>query len=125
VLTLFLLLAGLAAAYFITPAQFLDHVIGAGAGFSAFAILAWAYRFIRGREGLGFGDAKLLGGLGAWVAWQGLATVVLFAAVLALAGVLVRGLQGARLNLNDRVPFGAYISAAGWLVWLYGPLALG
>ena len=124
-LTLFLLLTGLGAAYLIDPAQFLDHIIGAGVGFLAFAVLAWVYRVLRGREGLGFGDAKLLGGIGAWVAWQGLASVILFAAALGLLVVLARGLMGTRLSATDRVPFGTFLAGAGWLVWLYGPLTLG
>ncbi len=124
-LTLFLLLAGFGIIYLINPEQFLDHIIGAGVGFAGFAILAWAYRVLRGREGLGLGDAKLLGGIGAWVAWQGLASVILIAAALGLLVALARSLMGARLNITDRVPFGAFLAGGAWLVWLYGPLILG
>lgn len=121
-LTLFLLLSGLAAAFAIDPSQLNDRLIGAAAGFALFALLAWGYRAVRKREGMGFGDAKLIGGLGAWVSWQGLATVVLFAAVLGLLVVLGRALMGARLSATDRLPFGTFLALAGWLVWLYGPL---
>jgi len=120
VLTLPLAVAGLGIAYAIEPASVVDHAIGAGAGLAGFAALAFAYRWIRGRDGLGLGDAKLLGAGGAWVAWQGLATVILFAAVIGLALVLMRRRSG--VAPTDRIAFGPAVAAAIWLVWLYGPL---
>jgi len=122
-LSLFLLLTGFAAAFAFDPLRFSDHVLGAGAGVLLFALLAWGYQALRGREGLGFGDAKLLGGLGAWVAWQGLPSIILFGASLGLFAVLIKAQSGKRLKATDRLPFGSFLAAAGWLVWLYGPLS--
>ena len=71
--TLPLIPAGIAVAYFIAPGLPAQHLIGAVAGFAVFVLVRWAYRRLRGREGLGLGDAKLLAAAGAWVGWVGLA----------------------------------------------------
>ncbi len=124
-LTLPLIPAGLAVAYAIEPARLGDHAIGAGLGFLAFAAIGWVYRRVRGREGLGLGDAKLLAGAGAWVSWSGLASIVLVAALAALAVVLARWLAGRAPSPTERVPFGPYLCLGAWLVWLYGPVMPG
>jgi leader peptidase (prepilin peptidase)/N-methyltransferase len=120
--TLPLLLAGLAIAYIIMPDAWADHAIGAVAGFAAFAALAYFYKALRGRDGLGLGDAKLTAALGAWVAWQGLPTLVLWASLLGLCWALLRAASGQRLRPADKIPFGPFLAVGGWLVWLYGPL---
>ena len=125
VLTLPLALAGLGVAYAIAPEMLLDHVIGAAAGFAVFAALAEFYRRLRGRHGLGLGDAKLLGAAGAWLGWNGLPTVVLYAAFIGLALVLARRVRGEALQAGDKLAFGPALAAATWLVWLYGPLVAG
>ncbi len=122
VLTLPLIPAGLAVAWLVEPAKLLPHGIGAAAGFAAFAALAWGYRRLRGREGLGLGDAKLFAAAGAWVSWQGLGSVLLWAALPALAVTLVLGLGRGGLSGRTPLPFGAYLAAGLWLTWLYGPL---
>jgi leader peptidase (prepilin peptidase)/N-methyltransferase len=122
VITVPLAVAGLAVAWFVDPASSLDHVIGAAAGFLLFTAVAWFYRSWRRRDGLGGGDAKLLGALGAWVGWQGLPTVVLYAAVSGLALALILATRGRRVELGHRLPFGPHLCLGGWLVWLYGPL---
>ncbi len=135
-LTLPLAVAGLAVAWAIDPAIVVDHLIGVVVGFAAFAAVAALYRRLRGRDGLGLGDAKLLGALGAWVGWPGLPTIVLYAAgaglLWALARPRVRSGAGSggngraiRLDPARRLPFGPFLCLAGWLVWLYGPLVLG
>lgn len=122
VITVPVALAGLAVAWFIDPATILDHVIGAVAGFGLFMAIAWLYRVLRRRDGLGGGDAKLLGALGAWVGWQGLPSTVLYAAVSGLALALILAARGQRIELGGRLPFGPHLCLGGWLVWLYGPL---
>ena len=122
VLTLPLIPAGLAVAWLVDPAKLLSHAIGAAAGFLAFAALAWGYRRLRGREGLGLGDAKLFAAAGAWVSWIGLGSVLLWAALPALAVTLVLGLRRGGLSARTPLPFGAYLAAGLWLTWLYGPL---
>lgn len=135
-LTLPLALGGLAVSWVIDPALVIDHLIGVAVGFAAFATVAALYRAWRGRDGLGVGDAKMLGALGAWVGWQGLPTVVLYASgtalLWALAWALVQllacphgGGYKTRLDPAQRLPFGPFLGLAGWLVWLYGPLSFG
>jgi leader peptidase (prepilin peptidase) / N-methyltransferase len=123
-LTLPLIAAGLAGAWLIEPARLGDHALGAAAGFIGFAVIAWLYRRLREREGLGRGDAKLLGAGGAWLGWQALPSVVALAAVVALAVALAGTLLGAKLGATTRIAFGPYLALAIWLVWLYGPLVL-
>lgn len=121
VLTLPLAPAGIAVNWLSGERSLLDTALGAIFGYCAFALIAWAYRRWRGREGLGIGDAKLLAALGAWVGAAGLPSVVLLASVLALVTALAaQGLRG-RVSLLERVPFGPFLAAAGWVVWLYGP----
>jgi leader peptidase (prepilin peptidase) / N-methyltransferase len=124
-LTLPLIPAGLLVAWLIDPARLIDHAIGALAGFLAFAGIAWAYRRLRRRAGLGLGDAKLLAAAGAWLGWPALPGLVVVAAAAALAVALVRAAFGERLAGATRIAFGPYLAAAFWLLWLYGPLVLG
>jgi leader peptidase (prepilin peptidase)/N-methyltransferase len=122
VLTLPLMIAGLAVAFFVSPETWPDHLIGAVAGFAILAAVALLYRRLRHREGLGLGDAKLLAALGAWVSWQGLPTVLLWGSMLGLVFALACSTMGRGLQWSDRIPFGVFLGAGGWLVWLYGPL---
>ncbi len=123
-LTLPMIPAGLLVAYLVEPGLLKDHAIGAAAGFAVFLIVGWVYRRLRGREGLGMGDAKLLAGAGAWVSWTGLAGVVLLGAAIGLAAVLALSVARRSLSPTDRVPFGPYICLGTWIVWLYGPVIM-
>lgn len=122
ILTLPLLSLGLAAAAFGDVSQFPRHLLGAIAGFASFGAISWVYRRWRGRAGLGFGDVKLLAAGGAWVAWQGLPSVVFIAAFSSLAAALFIGLGGKGLTLEQKLSFGPGLCLGIWLVWLYGPL---
>jgi leader peptidase (prepilin peptidase)/N-methyltransferase len=125
VITFPLLIIGLAVSYVLVRDRLTDHLIGAIAGFMIFALAGLAYRRLRGREGLGLGDAKLLAGIGAWVSWTGLPTVVLWGSIFGLVFALARAATGRGIELTDRLPFGTFLAAGGWLVWLYGPLIPG
>ena len=104
------------------PAQ---HLIGAAAGFVSFFVLARLYRWVRAREGLGLGDAKLLAAAGAWVSWQGLPSVVLIGALSGLGAALIEAMLRGRPSAADRLAFGPHLCLGTWLVWLYGPLVIG
>jgi len=91
-------------------------------GFGAFWLLSRGYRVLRGREGLGLGDAKLLAAAGAWLTWTALPTVILLAALLALLTVVLRWATGRLFHADERIAFGPALAAAIWLVWLVGPL---
>lgn len=120
-LTLPLLAAGLAISYAPPGSPGLDHLLGAAAGYGSLAALAFAWRRWRGVEGVGLGDAKLLGVAGAWLGWRPLPAVVLVACAAAFALVAVRAVTRGRSSLGERVAFGAPLSLAIWTVWLYGP----
>jgi leader peptidase (prepilin peptidase)/N-methyltransferase len=81
-------------------------------------LVAWLYRRLRQREGLGLGDAKFSAAIGAWVGWQGLPTMLLWGSMLGLLFAIALTLRGMRLRLSDRLPFGVFLAAGGWLVWL-------
>jgi leader peptidase (prepilin peptidase)/N-methyltransferase len=109
--------AGLGVAA-LSGSAFSDHLLGAVLGLALPAVIALAYRQMRKREGLGSGDVKMLGAIGAWVGWQGLPVVLLLASLGALAFCLTRG----KINTSHTVRFGPFIAAAAWTIWLWRPL---
>jgi leader peptidase (prepilin peptidase)/N-methyltransferase len=126
VLTLPLVPAGLAVAWLIDPAMLPHHLVGAVAGFVSFALVGWIYARLRGRDGLGLGDAKLLAATGAWVSWTGLPSVVLVAGAAGLAGALLAAAGGrGGLRAGRAIPFGPCLALATWFVWLHGPIVVG
>jgi leader peptidase (prepilin peptidase) / N-methyltransferase len=129
-ITLPLLWAGLLAAVVIgpvpgaaLPASPKDAIIGTAAGYLSLWLVFHAFKFVTGREGMGYGDFKLFAALGAWLGWKVLPMViVLSAAAGAVLGILMIALQG-----RDRrapMPFGPYLAAAGWLAMMYGDALL-
>ncbi|MEL6962019.1 MAG: A24 family peptidase [Pseudomonadota bacterium] len=123
VLTLPLIPIGLLVAYVINPGMIHHHVFGAAIGLFAFVGIAWLYARLRDREGLGFGDAKLLAGAGAWLGWAALPGVVLLAACLALAIALLGQTIERQPVATREIAFGPYLAFAFWASWLLGPLA--
>jgi len=102
-----------------------DMLIGGAAGGGVFWLLAVLYRRLRGREGLGFGDVKLMAAAGLWVGWQGLPGVALIGALATLAAALAPSLlRGQRLDPLARLPFGPALCFALWFVWTVGPIRL-
>ena len=125
VLTLPLILAGLGAAWMLQWPPLVDAAAGAAVGYLAFRVVALAYRWVRGRDGLGGGDAKLLAVAGAWLGWQALGDVVLGAA---LAGIFWFVATRPANRPDEQIvagpaelPFGPALAIAIWLVRLYGP----
>ena len=83
------------------------------------------YRRLRGRDGIGRGDAKLLGGLGVWTGWMGLAPIMLAASASALIGVIALAVTGIhKADADTAIPFGPFIALGGWVVWLGAPYLL-
>lgn len=116
-LTLPLLAGGLAVAWWgIGPA--LDvRAIGAVAGWGTLAVVGRFYRWRRGRDGLGGGDPKLFGAIGAWVGWPMLPTILLIASASGLVAVLAARLAGRRVTAMTRVPFGPMLAFAAIVGW--------
>ncbi len=122
-LTLPLNVAGLAAAALLDPDTVLDRALGAALGYAALRAIAAVYRALRQREGLGGGDAKLLGAAGAWVGATALPQVILVAALAALLTAAALRLGGVRLHAHSALPFGPFLALATWTIWLGAPLA--
>ena len=97
-----------------------SSVIGAAAGYLALWSIYWGFRLATGKEGMGYGDFKLLAMIGAWLGWQTLPIVILSSSVV---GAVV-GLSLIAFRQHDRaqpIPFGPYLAAAGWIGLLWGP----
>jgi len=114
VLTLPLVGGGVLATWALEPEAVGDHAVAAALAYLAFRGIALGYRVLRGRDGLGQGDAKLLAASGAWVGLAGLPSVVLGAAVVALVVTL-----GGRV-FGRRVAGDVYLAVATWGVRVYG-----
>lgn len=100
-----------------------QQLLSAVAAYAILAGLGMAYRFMRQRDGLGLGDAKLCAAAAAWLGLQALPLVLALASAAALASVAVAALRSGGVVLSRRLPFGPYLSLSIWLVWLYGPEA--
>ncbi|HYZ62005.1 MAG TPA: A24 family peptidase [Acetobacteraceae bacterium] len=118
VLTLPLIPAGLLVTWLLDPAMVTDHALAAALAYTSLRGLALLYRFLRGRDGLGEGDAKLLAALGAWLGLEALPSVVLGAALAGLAAALALRLRGTAMTAATAIPFGPFLALAGWAVWL-------
>ena len=94
-------------------------VIGAITGYGFLWTVYHLFRLLTGKEGMGYGDFKLLGMLGAWLGWQALPTIVLLASVVgASVGITLVLLRGHDRNVP--IPFGPYLAAGGWAALLWG-----
>ena len=125
-LTLPLLWAGLLASAWLgrgtatIPVDLKSAVLGACFGYLSLWCVYHLFRLATGKEGMGYGDFKLFAALGAWLGWQMLLPVILFAAATgAVVGILLIVLRRHRRELP--IPFGPYLAAAGWLVMLWAP----
>lgn len=121
-LTLPLAALGLVVAYGTGAMPVWWAAVSAGLGFLVLAGVAYAYEHVRGRPGLGLGDAKLLAAAGAWLGAEALPTVLLWATGSALVCVLLAARRGGSLTGTSRLPFGPFLAFGIWLAWLYGPL---
>jgi leader peptidase (prepilin peptidase)/N-methyltransferase len=119
VLTLPLLLTGLAVTAAIDPDALADRALAAALAYVVLFGTARVYRRLRGRDGLGLGDAKLLAALGAWLGLSSLPIVLVLASCAGLAAAGVAMLLGKRVTAATAIPFGPCLAAAGWLAWLY------
>ncbi|HEY5863437.1 MAG TPA: A24 family peptidase, partial [Casimicrobiaceae bacterium] len=119
-LTLPLLWAGLLAATLGWTIPLSSAVVGACAGYLSLWTVYWLFKLIRGKEGMGYGDFKLLAALGAWLGWQMLPLIVLLSSVVGAAiGLLLIVFKGR----DHSVPlaFGPYLAIAGAIALFFGP----
>jgi len=95
-------------------------IIGAAAGYFVLWAVYRAFKALTGKEGMGYGDFKLLAALGACLGWQMLLPIVLLsAAVGSVVGITLIALR--RQDLSTRIPFGPYLAGAGYLAMVWGP----
>jgi leader peptidase (prepilin peptidase)/N-methyltransferase len=101
------------------PVTLQDAVMGAMAGYLVLWSIYWAFKLLTGKEGMGYGDFKLLAALGAWMGWKALLPIVLLSSVVgAVVGVALIVL--ARRGREVPIPFGPYLATAGLIVFLAG-----
>jgi leader peptidase (prepilin peptidase)/N-methyltransferase len=94
-------------------------VLGAAGGYLILWLVYWAFRLIAKKEGMGFGDFKLLAAIGAWTGWQVLpAAILVSAGIGAVVGSLFLWLS--RKGADTRIPFGPYLALAGIVSLVYG-----
>ena len=105
-----------AATLFIAPK---DAIVGAMAGYLSLWTVYQLFKLITGKEGMGYGDFKLLAALGAWLGWQQLPLIILMSAVVgAIVGIALMVFR--RHERSVPIPFGPYLAAAGWITMMWG-----
>lgn len=118
-LTLPLLWAGLLINVNGTFVPLQDAVIGAAAGYLVLWAVYWLFKLVTGKEGMGYGDFKLLAALGAWLGWAMLPTIILLSSVVgAVVGISL--IVFAKRGRDNPIPFGPYLAAAGLIALLWG-----
>jgi leader peptidase (prepilin peptidase)/N-methyltransferase len=123
-ITLLLLWFGLGFALFDVFVDLRTSVIGAMAGYLSLWIVYWVFKLLANKEGMGFGDFKLLAALGAWLGWQQLPVVVVTSSLVgAISGIAY--LTTKRKERGTPIPFGPFLAMAGWLSLLWGDEIVG
>jgi leader peptidase (prepilin peptidase) / N-methyltransferase len=113
-------LTGWSAAGQSLPANPVTAILGAAIGYLSLWAVYHAFRLLTGKEGMGYGDFKLLAALGAWLGWQMLLPIVLFSACIgAIVGIALIVLR--RHQRGNPIPFGPFLAVAGWVAMLWGP----
>ena len=118
-ITLPLLWLGLTFNLFSTYTDLHTAVIGAIGGYLVLWLVYWSFKLTTGKEGIGFGDFKLLAALGAWLGWQLLPLIILVSSVVgAIAGITL--IIVARHGRNIPIPFGPYLAGGGLIALFWG-----
>ncbi|WP_109357239.1 A24 family peptidase [Sphingorhabdus sp. EL138] len=117
-LTLPLAATGLASAFFVPEPDIVDRLIGAFSGFFTLFLVGWSYHKLRGREGLGGGDPKLLGAIGCWLGWSALPLVILGATLAGLLAALMMRIRGDTVAADSMLPFGGFLAIAAFPLWI-------
>ncbi|MBX3705151.1 MAG: prepilin peptidase [Pseudomonadales bacterium] len=123
-LTLPLLWLGLLVSVFGGITTPTDAIIGAVAGYGVLWSVYWGFKLVTGKEGMGYGDFKLLGAIGAWLGWQVLPATLLIAALAGLAYALGTAVTGRR-TAGQPVPFGPFLAIGGWCALVERELVVG
>jgi leader peptidase (prepilin peptidase)/N-methyltransferase len=120
-ITLPLLWAGLLFNLFNTFTDLRSAVLGAAAGYLVLWSVYWLFKLVTGKEGMGYGDFKLLAALGAWFGWQMLPLVIVLSSLTgAIIGIALIALRN--FGRNTAIPFGPYLAGGGLIALFWGPL---
>jgi len=122
--TWLLALLGIAAGAVGLPPFPNDRLVGLVIGFAGLWLVGALYKALRNRDGLGGGDPKLLGAIGAWLGWTALPYVLVLAGLVGLGAVLVVRLRGETVSATTRLPLGALMAVAAWPIWLFQNAAI-
>ena len=96
-----------------------DAIVGAMAGYLSLWTIYQLFKLVTGKEGMGYGDFKLLAALGAWLGWQQLPMIILMSAVVgAIVGIAMMAFS--KHERSVPIPFGPYLAGAGWITMLWG-----
>jgi leader peptidase (prepilin peptidase)/N-methyltransferase len=118
-ITLPMLWMGLTLSLFPVFADTRSSITGAIAGYLSLWAVYQVFRLLTGKEGMGYGDFKLLAMLGAWMGWKALPIIILMSSVVgAISGIILIFLRGR--HRSQTIPFGPYLAAAGWITLLWG-----
>jgi len=118
-MTLPLLWLGLLANSFSLFVPLFDALWGAAVGYLCLWSVYWCFKLLTGKEGMGYGDFKLLAALGAWMGWQLLPLIILLSALSGI-GIAVLQMLFAGRTRDQHIPFGPYLAIAGWIALLWG-----
>ena len=118
-ITLPLMWLGVLANVFEIYTSLESSIIGAMAGYLSLWSVYWLFKLATGKEGMGFGDFKLLAALGAWMGWQYLPLIIILSslvgAIIGIAGIVLMG-----KNKSKPIPFGPYLAIAGLIALIWG-----
>jgi len=118
-ITLPLLWLGILLSLFDVFVSLQDSVLGVMVGYMSLWTVFWLFKLVTGKEGMGYGDFKLLAMLGAWLGWQPLFVVILTSSLVgAVVGITMIMMK--KTGRETQIPFGPYLAAAGWLTLLWG-----
>jgi leader peptidase (prepilin peptidase)/N-methyltransferase len=96
-----------------------DAVLGAAGGYLVLWSVYWSFKLLTGKEGMGYGDFKLLGALGAWLGWQAIPEIILLSSIVgSIVGLSLIVLKGRDKEVP--MPFGPYLASAGFIALLWG-----
>jgi leader peptidase (prepilin peptidase)/N-methyltransferase len=97
-----------------------DAVLGAIVGYLSLWFFYWAFKILTGKEGMGYGDFKLLAALGAWMGWQSLLPIIILSsfvgAIFGIVSIMIMG-----RDRSTPMPFGPFLAGAGFIMLIWGP----
>ena len=114
-MSLFSPMAG-AQTLFIAPT---DAIVGAMAGYLSLWSVFWLFKLATGKDGMGYGDFKLLAALGAWLGWQQLPIIIMMSAIVG-AAINITMIVARGKDRSIPIPFGPYLATAGWITMIWG-----